>query len=107
MKIYLLSRKRLFLLFILIGIVYCCEDEIKEKLKLFGKGKNLKELFAKYAPSGFMDSDEMDKFLLDADVSDWCRWPTIVIEKLDLDNDEKLAWDEVETAFKIFRHEEL
>ena len=54
-----------------------------------------------------MDSDEMDKFLLDADVSDWCRWPTIVIEKLDLDNDEKLAWDEVETAFKSFPHEEL
>ena len=98
---------KLLLLLVLVGLAMGCEEEIKEKLELFAKGKDLKAMFHKYAPSGYMNSDQMDKFLTDADVSSWCRWPDLVIDSLDSDSDAKLSWEEVSSAFNKFKHEEL
>ena len=100
-------RMKLLIFLIMIGLVIACEDEIKQKLKLFVKGKDLNKLFKKYAPSGYIVEEGMDKFLTDADVEYWCRWPTEVIRKLDLDGDEKVSWKEINSQIQNVQHEEL
>jgi len=100
-------RVKLLLVLAMVGLVLGCEEEIKEKLKKFVKGKEFKAVFKKYAPTGLMDSDQMDKFLTDADVSSWCRWPSLVIDHFDTDKDEKLSWDEIYLGFKNAEKQEL
>ena len=98
---------KLLLVLAMVGLVLGCEEEIKEKLKKFVKGKEFKAVFKKYAPTGLMNSDQMDKFLTDADVSSWCRWPSLVIDHFDTDKDEKLSWDEIYSGFKNADKQEL
>ena len=100
-------RMKLLIFLTMIGLVIACENEIKQKLNLFVKGKDLGELFKKYAPSGYILNEGIDKFLTDADVEDWCRWPTLVIEKLDLDGDAKISWEEIYSQLRTILHEEL
>ena len=98
---------KLLLIFVMVGLAIGCEEEIKDKLKAFVKDKEFKAVFNKYAPTGLMDSDQMDKFLQDADVSSWCRWPSLVIDHFDTNKDEKLSWDEIYLGFKNSAKEEL
>ena len=78
---------------------YCVNgicEEIQEKIVAFGKGKDLKELFQKYAnKDGFITVKEMKTFLEDAGVSWGCRYPGKVIERLDQNNDKKLSYAEI------------
>ena len=90
-----------FLLFmVIIGLAVACEDEIKTKLELFAKEKTLKTLFDMYCPNGFIDEDSMASILFDAGVGYWCRWPSKVIGKFDMDGDGKLSMEEVISHMK-------
>merc|ERR1712055_1038192 len=94
------SRMKLFIFLMLIGVAVSCEYTIKTRLKEFGQGKDFQKVFNEYATNGYIGPKGMGNILYDAGVSWGCRWPYKVIAKLDLNDDGKLTFDEINSAIQ-------